>query len=307
MPGKGDINPATGKAYAVNPSTGNWDDNYWATVVEPQLKSKYGGSSSGGSTDIASVLARQQAEAAATATKEKADRLALNTKLQGEESSFLTKFRTEYPTVLSGIESTLGIPSLRENALGATQTLGDISSLVKTTPQRTTQAARGFDVGANQLERMTASEVSKLQPTLETATRGAETTSSALQSALGAYSTKSAEALLPYQTELDLMKDRFSREVTGFDTDSENELNSLLKRMETEASLVSQGLKSQTDITLAEIKKATDLANTEAENEKYKSSITTVDLGNRVALIDSTGKEISSFAKGSLGTINDGW
>ncbi len=42
MPGKGDINPATGKAYAVNPSSGNWDDNYWANTVEPQLKQKYG-------------------------------------------------------------------------------------------------------------------------------------------------------------------------------------------------------------------------------------------------------------------------
>jgi len=43
MPNKGDINPETGKAYAVNPSTGVWDDNYWATVVEPQLKSGGGG------------------------------------------------------------------------------------------------------------------------------------------------------------------------------------------------------------------------------------------------------------------------
>ena len=42
MPQKGDINPATGKPYAVNPATGVWDDNYWATVVEPQLKGVYG-------------------------------------------------------------------------------------------------------------------------------------------------------------------------------------------------------------------------------------------------------------------------
>lgn len=41
MPNKGDINPATGKAYAVNPATGHWDDNYWAQVVEPMLKQKF--------------------------------------------------------------------------------------------------------------------------------------------------------------------------------------------------------------------------------------------------------------------------
>ncbi|MDE3194432.1 MAG: hypothetical protein KGN00_12175, partial [Chloroflexota bacterium] len=41
MPSKTDINPATGKQYAVNPATGVWDDNYWANIVEPQLKSQY--------------------------------------------------------------------------------------------------------------------------------------------------------------------------------------------------------------------------------------------------------------------------
>ena len=45
---KTDINPATGKQYAVNPATGHWDDSYWAEVVEPKLKSQYGGGSSGG-------------------------------------------------------------------------------------------------------------------------------------------------------------------------------------------------------------------------------------------------------------------
>lgn len=38
MPSKTDINPQTGKPYAVNPATGVWDDNYWANQVEPALK-----------------------------------------------------------------------------------------------------------------------------------------------------------------------------------------------------------------------------------------------------------------------------
>ena len=48
MPSKSDINPATGQSYATNPSTGQWDDNYWANVVEPQLKSQFGGAGGGG-------------------------------------------------------------------------------------------------------------------------------------------------------------------------------------------------------------------------------------------------------------------
>jgi len=47
IPAKTDINPQTGKAYAVNPATGNWDDNYWANTVEPQLKQQYGVSDAG--------------------------------------------------------------------------------------------------------------------------------------------------------------------------------------------------------------------------------------------------------------------
>ncbi len=43
MPSKTDINPKTGQMYAVNPATGNFDDNYWANVVEPQLRASAGG------------------------------------------------------------------------------------------------------------------------------------------------------------------------------------------------------------------------------------------------------------------------
>jgi len=40
-PNKGDINPITDKAYAVNPATGVWDDGYWATVIEPLIKLQF--------------------------------------------------------------------------------------------------------------------------------------------------------------------------------------------------------------------------------------------------------------------------
>lgn len=42
MPGKFDTNPQTGKPYGWNPATNSIDDNYWAQVVEPQLKATYG-------------------------------------------------------------------------------------------------------------------------------------------------------------------------------------------------------------------------------------------------------------------------
>ncbi len=52
MPSKFDINPATGKQYGINPATGVQDDNYWANVVEPQLKSSVGSSTSANTIDV---------------------------------------------------------------------------------------------------------------------------------------------------------------------------------------------------------------------------------------------------------------
>ena len=61
MPTKESINPQTGLPYAVNPQTGVWDDSYWSTVVEPQLRAgggqslgQYGGGqqSFGGGGDV---------------------------------------------------------------------------------------------------------------------------------------------------------------------------------------------------------------------------------------------------------------
>ncbi len=54
MPSKFDINPTTGKQYGINPATGVQDDNYWANVVEPQLKSSIGTSS--GTTNTIDVV-----------------------------------------------------------------------------------------------------------------------------------------------------------------------------------------------------------------------------------------------------------
>ena len=63
MASKSDINPATGKPYAVNPATGVWDDNYWANTVEPSLR-QAAGSSGGNFGDIAATALKMYQEAA---------------------------------------------------------------------------------------------------------------------------------------------------------------------------------------------------------------------------------------------------
>lgn len=73
MPSKTDINPQTGKAYAVNPQTGQWDDNYWSNVVEPSLK----GSSSSPSSASSSFSSPQSAIAESIKMMQEANKPAI--------------------------------------------------------------------------------------------------------------------------------------------------------------------------------------------------------------------------------------
>lgn len=57
-----DINPATGKAYAINPSSGNWDDNYFAQNFGGEYQRQHGGRQYG--EDDYSFFNRQQQEQA---------------------------------------------------------------------------------------------------------------------------------------------------------------------------------------------------------------------------------------------------
>lgn len=113
MPGKGDINPATGKPYAVNPSTGQWDDNYWANVVEPQLRSKYGGGNSGGGGSGAGAVDPVELARKIQQFNVQANQPAIQT-LQGQQDSL----KDQYSKLLSSVlaEGTVA----QNQAIGAT-------------------------------------------------------------------------------------------------------------------------------------------------------------------------------------------
>lgn len=225
------------------------------------------------------------------------DRGAFMGRLKGEEEAFLGKFRGEFPSVISGLETQLGLPKLRETATSAVGALGDVSRLVEATPERTTQAARGFDVGANQLERMIAAETAKLAPTYRGATTAAQEALTAAQLGESQFGTRASLALKPYETEINLMKDRFAREATGFNADVESQFNLLLQKIQQEGAR-----------DLATISQATQLAQLEENKRQFEEGVNTVDLGNRVVVVDRSGKELGSFAKGQLSKLGeDGW
>lgn len=225
-----------------------------------------------------------------------ADRTAFNERASQTTSDFLGRFKTEFPQVLTGLETSLNLPQLRETATGAVGALGDISNIVKSTPARTTQAAKGFDVSSSQLERQIAAETGKLQPVYQEATSAAQQALTAAQLGESAFGTRAQLALKPFETEIGLLKDQLSREATGFNIDVQGRLDTLLQQIETEGAM-----------NIATIQEATKLAELEAKKDQFESSINSVDLGNRVVLLDSNGQEVGSFPKGKLSTLGEGW
>lgn len=224
-----------------------------------------------------------------------ADRTAFNERASQTTSDFLGRFKTDFPQVLTGLETQLGLPGLRETATSSVGALGDIANIVKSTPGRTTQAAKGFDVSASQLERQIAAETAKLQPTYQEATSAAQQALTAAQLGEQAFGTRAELALKPFETEIGMLKDQLSREATGFNIDVQGRLDTLLEQIQQEGAT-----------NIANIEAASDLAQLEADKDQYESTINTVDLGNRVVLLDKDGNQVGSFAKGKLPTSGSG-
>jgi len=210
---------------------------------------------------------------------QKQEREALNQKLREEEQGFLTKFRTEYPTVLSSLESTLGLPQLRETAFGAVQ---DIKGL----PEEIRVASQGRDVSANQLNRMISARSAERLPEVNDLL-------AALQFKEEEYGRQAQRAMTPYETEIGFMKDRASRESTGFSQDSQRELDLLLTQIQEEGAT-----------NRATLDRATQLAQLEQQKYEYESSLREINLGNKVILVDSKGNMISSFPAAKLSTLS---
>ena len=209
-------------------------------------------------------------------TAQAGQRQAFNLKLRGEEESFLGRFRQDFPQVLTGIEEQLGLPGLRQEAFTSAGELRDI-------PQVQKQATAGFDVTANQLARIISAEREKKAPIAQEAVRQA-------QFGEEEFGRRAQRELVPFETEISFMKDRFAREASGFDADADRQLNLLLQQIQQEGAT-----------NIATIQQATQLAQLEESKRQFEEGISTIDLGNRVALLDIDGNEIGSFDKKKLG------
>jgi hypothetical protein len=231
------------------------------------------------------------------ANKAKAEQQALAEKQTAREEDFLTRFRTAIPEARTAIESELGLPALRENALTAGTTARNVQDQFGAITPTQQTVAKQVGISAPRLQQRISSKTAELAPALSAASSGLSGANAALESGLTTYGTRMGETMKPYETEATVLSESLARELSGFTTVVQGELDAALEK-----------LKQQGTLDLQEMQNLQALAEKEKD---YLNQRSTIDLGNRTALINPyTGQEISSYKQGvkpTIGTLYDGW
>ena len=208
---------------------------------------------------------------------------ALTTQQQARENEFLGRVQG-IPEALRGIETELGLPQARETFQAAGETTRNVAGQIRGIAPTQQTIAKQVGISAPRLQQRIGAETAKLQPTVETATRGLEEAQAGLSGLLGSFQTRAANVLAPYQIEAGVLGDSVKNAFDVWKTNTQTALDREL------ATLQEKGLSDRS---------ALDRANQLAIAESAATKGSFQDLGNRVVLVDpSTGQVISSFAKG---------
>ena len=222
---------------------------------------------------------------------------AFNAAQAAKEQDFLSRFRTAISEARTALESELGLGGLRSNALAAGDTARNVQGQFGAIAPTQQTIAKQVGISAPRLQQRISSKSAELAPALSAASSSLEGANQALQSGLNTYGTRMQENILPYSTEASVLSDSLAREMTGFSTNLKSELDITLEK-----------LKQQGTLDLAEIAKATKLAELE---QQYLNQRQVINLGGSQSLINPiTGQTISSYqntVKPTTGTLATGW
>ncbi len=235
------------------------------------------------------------------AARQKADSQGFLAGQAGQQSDYLNKY-TNFINSQEGasamatrIGNELGLPQLQKGAI-------DLRNLYTNLPQTYSKATTGYDVNANQLNRIVGQKSSELAPMVDTAERSLAGAQNVLGQRMGYEQADQARAEKPYAVEQSMLADRQAREASFYTADNQRELDALINKVQMGVTL-SEGEKNRA-ATLAASEKQYEL-------EKQKMSSTTpntqiVESNGKKLLIDSgTGKVISSYGtSNSTGPVN---
>lgn len=204
------------------------------------LQGTSGGSSGSSSGDISSLMGQWDTQRKATEDAAAA-----------RENDFLTRFRGAISgqegvsAMASRIGNELGLPGLQSNVT-------NLSTLLQNMPYTQKAATAGTDVNQNQLDRIIASKASALAPTVTGVTNAYNAATQNLGTQLGYGVQQQQKELLPYSTEASMLSDRAAREVSGYTTQMQSELDALISKMQTDAQLKESELSRMQQLATAE-------------------------------------------------------
>lgn len=188
------------------------------TRYQELLRAQGGG---GGFNDfgVGGVLAGQRAAGDALLNRQSA-----------EQNAFTDRFRSALfgqealPAMASRIGNELGLPDLQK---GATY----LNTQVANMPFTQRDLTRGFDVNQNQLNNLTNQKIYELTPALTTTNNALAAARASRDEQMGFNVAQQQKELLPFNMERDFLADRMARETTLFSNENQNELTSILQKM----------------------------------------------------------------------------
>lgn len=185
--------------------------------------------------------------------------------LAGQEAktqAFLGRYTTGIAGAREAISTELGLPELRETTQVAGQAARGVSRQVQDIPGTQRTIAKQVGISAPRLTQRIAAETAELQPAAETARRGLEEALAGQQFGETEYTRRLQEFTQPFQLEASFLSEGLAREFSGFTQQMQNELE-----------LTMQKIANRQALTLAEITRATQLAESETEFTRQKELI----------------------------------
>lgn len=204
------------------------------------------------------------AQAAKTVTA----RTALQTKQAGQESDYLNRLRgaiagqETVPAMYSRIARETGMDVAGANA-------AKLQTQLTNLPYTYSAATRGFDVNANQLERLTAAKAAELAPTATAAANQYASAKDVANALMGATQAQQAKELTPYQNEQQLMSDRLARETSGFTAQAELEYNALVTKAQMGIELTENEKNRAQQLEIAKMNRDAQLEVARMQQQKF--------------------------------------
>lgn len=275
------------------------------SLTPTQIKSKLSGGWQPSTAEVsaeeatikASGLATQQRQLLATQKKEEEALFGrFETAIAGQE---------KLPAMYQRISQELGIPGQQEVVGGLRNEILRIEGLLEALPVDVKSRVKGTFTTEAMRRRLEAVETEPLTRGLSTVARAQEKATGTLGELLGGLGTQMGlettqmeKELLPIKERLDAFGDRAAREITGYTSANQMELDVLMQKVKMAQELTRDEQARAHDLSLLE-------KQYELEKEELKTEVVTA--GGRIKLINSkTGATIADLgAKTTVGTAGE--